>query len=82
MFKFKLLGFFIQVGHHAGQVIVVRTLTADMLARLKSGDKLCCRDFSDFLMAYLDGELGGDVACRFDRLPPESPPPQPSQRLA
>ncbi len=49
-------------------------LTSDMLARLKAGDKLCCRDFSDFLMAFLDGELGGDIACRFDQHLAKCPP--------
>lgn len=41
--------------------------TSEMLARLKAGDRLCCRDFSDFLMAFLDGELTPDIACRFDQ---------------
>lgn len=48
--------------------------TSDMLARLKAGDNLCCRDFSDFLMAFLDGELTADIACRFDQHLAKCPP--------
>lgn len=39
----------------------------DLLARLQAGGTINCRDCSEFLMAYLENELGSDIRTRFEQ---------------
>ncbi|MBX3379179.1 MAG: zf-HC2 domain-containing protein [Phycisphaeraceae bacterium] len=39
----------------------------ELIARLKDGGAINCRDCSDFLMAYLDKELDPQVCARFEQ---------------
>ncbi|MBX3389972.1 MAG: zf-HC2 domain-containing protein [Phycisphaeraceae bacterium] len=38
----------------------------DLVARLEAGGSLNCRDCSEFLMAYLDNEMGQEIRARFE----------------
>ncbi len=39
----------------------------DLLSRLEAGQAITCRDCSEFLMAYLDGELRDEIRARFQQ---------------
>ncbi|MFO0860199.1 MAG: zf-HC2 domain-containing protein [Phycisphaerales bacterium] len=40
---------------------------SDLVSRLESGGNITCRGCSEFLMAYLDSELGTDIRTRFEQ---------------